>query len=208
MKSKRLVIMGFGGHARSVADVALACGYNDLIFIDQNAQPGENFLGHPVIQNLNSFPGNHCDAFVSSGDGRKRQEQCEFVEQIGLPLVSLISPLASVGAGSTILPGCFVGHHAHIGPGAVIGKGCIINTGAIVEHESCVGNYSHVSVNATIAGRSRIGAHSMLGAGATIINEVSVADSVIIGAGAIVVKTISEPGTYVGMPAKRIKVSF
>lgn len=204
MPAKKLVIMGFGGHARSVADVALACGYTQLLFVEPSARAHENFLGHPVIAQWNGSHGAGWDAFAASGDGRQRLQQCQEIARHGLPLVSLLSPLASLGAGSLMEAGCFVGHHAHIGPLARVGKACIVNTGAVVEHEASVGDYSHVAVNACIAGRSHIGAFCMLGAAATLINALSVTDGVRIGAGAVVCAAITMPGTYVGVPARRL----
>lgn len=204
-RSKTLVILGFGGHARSVADVALATGYLQLLFVDENANAGENFFGHPVVARFNSSSFSMSDAFAASGDNLRRAEQCMHIENLGLNLISLVSPLASVGIGSSIAAGCFVGHHAHVGPMATIGRGCIINTGAIVEHEARLGDFSHVAVNATIAGRSGLGAYSMLGAGATLIDGVLAADGVTVGAGSVVTSSIDEPGVYVGVPVRRIK---
>lgn len=201
MNSRRLIIFGFGGHARSVADVALSCGYSELLFVDPNARDGETFLGHPVVPNLNSESMQGWEMFPATGDNDRRREQyCEILHVGQIP-VSLVSPTASVGAGGVISPGCFIGHHAHVGPMAEIGQGCIINTGAVIEHECMVGSYSHVSINSAIAGRSRLGSHSMLGAGATIIDGISVCDRVTIGAGALVLRSIDAAGTYVGVPA-------
>lgn len=205
MSQKRLVIFGFGGHARSVADVAISCGYSDLLFVDANARPGEHFLGHSVINSLSGQALDGCAAFPASGDNQKRSQQCAEIRSLGLDLVALISPLASLGIGSVVAAGSFIGHHAHVGPMARIGAGCIINTAAIVEHESEVGDYSHVSVNSVIAGRSRLGMFSMLGASATIIDGVDVRDNIIIGAGAVVHRSIATPGTYVGIPAAKLR---
>lgn len=200
MKGRRLIILGFGGHARSVADIAVACGYSDLIFVDGNAREGEHFLGHPVLASLD-ISAQSCDVFPGGGDNTRRKQQCEDIVLLGLTPATLISPLASIGIGSSVAAGCFVGNHAHIGPMAEVSLGCIINSGAIVEHESKVGAYSHVSVNASIAGRSTLGSLSMLGAGATIIDGVDVGDHITIGAGAVVHRSISAPGIYVGIPA-------
>lgn len=202
---KKLLILGFGGHARSVADVALACGYEDLLFVDANAKPGENFLGHRVLKDTKGLDDTWRLAFAASGDGLQRLKQCEMIDELGMNLVSLVSPVTSIGVGSDIASGCFVGHHAHIGPLAKIGRGCIVNTGALVEHESCVGEFSHVSVNSTIAGRSTLGSFSMLGAGAIIIDGISTVDYVMIGAGTVVANCIEFPGTYVGVPARRLR---
>lgn len=205
MSHRKLLILGFGGHARSVADLALACGYVTLLFVEEHAVAGENFLGHPVAKDLDGLDGSWHVGFAASGDGLKRREQYQRIERMGLNPVSLISPLASIGPGSVIGPGCLVGHHAHIGPQASIGRGCIINTGAIVEHECRVGDYSHVSIHSSMAGRSRLGSFSMLGAGATLIDGVFAIDGVTIGAGAVVVDSIECPGTYAGVPARRLK---
>lgn len=202
---KKILIMGFGGHARSVADVALACGYEDLLFVDANARPDENFLGYPVLRDIKVLDDSWRLAFAASGDGLQRLKQCELIDDLGMSLVSLVSPLASIGVGSDIAPGCFVGHHAHIGPLAKIGRGCIVNTGAVAEHESCVGDFSHVSVNSAIAGRSDLGSFSLLGAGATIIDGISTVDHVVVGAGAVVVSCIEVSGVYVGVPARLLK---
>lgn len=202
---KKLAIFGFGGHARSVGDLALACGYQDLLFIEASAQPGENFLGHVVVRNVDGFPGQRLHAFAASGDSKTRLAQCSEIATLGWELVTLVSPSATVGVGSSIDPGSFIGHHAHVGPMAKIGRGCIVNTGALVEHEAIVGDYAHISVNSTVAGRSRVGCHSMVGAGAVVIDRIVVGDGITIGAGSVVVRNVDEAGVYVGAPAKRIK---
>lgn len=203
-ETKKLLILGFGGHARSVADVALSCGYEKLVFVDDHAQEGENFLGYPVVAKIDAYIGRDWVVFPAAGDNRKRERQCDSARDMGFPLATVVSPKASIGPGATISTACFVGHHAHVGPMARLGWACIINTGAVVEHECRVGDFCHVSVNATIAGRSSLGDHSMLGAGATIIDQVSVCGDVMVGAGAVVSQSIETPGTYVGVPAKRI----
>lgn len=204
MTHHKLVILGFGGHARSVADVALSLGYKTLCFIDPNARPDEHFLGHPVLPAWDTVDIGNADFFVASGDHKLRKSQCQQIVQKQQRLVSLVSPSASIGVGSEIESGTFVGHQAHIGPMAKIGQGCIINTAAVVEHECRVGDFSHVSINAALAGRSKIGQRVMLGAGATVIDGVSIADDVVIGAGAVVVKSIEAAGTYAGVPARSI----
>jgi sugar O-acyltransferase (sialic acid O-acetyltransferase NeuD family) len=203
MKNEKLLILGFGGHARSVADVAFSCGYKEFLFVDQNAAENETFLGHPVVRDFGSIDKSWAEAFPASGDANQRLRYYETALAKGMRLVNLISPRASIGLGVTINPGSIVGHHAHIGPMAVIGRGCIINTGAIVEHECMIGEFAHISVNSVIAGRSSLGSFSMLGAGATIIDGVSVSDRVIIGAGAVVAHSINSAGTYMGIPARR-----
>jgi acetyltransferase-like isoleucine patch superfamily enzyme len=72
-----------------------------------------------------------------------------------------------------------------------------------VDHDCEIGDFSHISPGATIAGEVKIGARTWVGAGATVSNGISVCDGCIIGAGAVAVKDITEPGTYIGVPAKK-----
>jgi UDP-N-acetylbacillosamine N-acetyltransferase len=198
-----LALLGCGGHARSVADVALTAGFETLLFVDENAKPGERILGFPV-QCLMPAPSDGWEYMPCAGDNGRRLTQIRELAAANLPLATVISPCATIGAGATVDSGCFVGHHAHIGPLASIGAGCIINTGAIVEHECVIGECSHVAVRACIAGRSKLGDRVFLGAGSVVIDSISVASDVVIGAGGVVVAAIDSPGVYVGVPVRRI----
>ena len=199
-----LLIAGFGGHARSVGDLALTCGYKRLLFVDANAAPDETFLDHPAVQSFDQVDQSWQHAFAASGNGQLRERQCKEISERLLKLVTLISPTAYIGRGAVIGPGCFIGHQACVGALSTVGQASIINTGATVEHESFIGDYSHVSINSCVGGRSRVGAYCMLGAGAVVIDAISISDRVTIGAGAAVIDSIALPGTYVGVPTRRL----
>lgn len=201
---KGLLILGFGGHARSVADVALAVGIEELLFVDANARDGENFVGHEVVREFAGTLPERWACLPAAGDNERRQKQFTEAYERGWPLATLIAPGASLGAGASIGEGSFVARHAHVGPMARVGKCVIINTGAAVEHECVVGDFVHVSVNATLAGRSRLGDLVFLGAGGTVIDSVDVGSHITVGAGGVVVASITSPGTYVGVPARRL----
>lgn len=205
MDSKKLVILGCGGHARSVADVALSLGFLTLCFIDDNARPGESIFGYPVLSSWELISPDEWFFFPAVGDNKKRKLQLEVLEKMGWQVATLISATATVGVNSIIGKGTFIGHHGHIGPSVKIGEGCIINSGAIIEHDVSVDEFTHVSVNSTVAGSVNIGKLCFIGAGATIINNVSVRDEITVGAGACVVNNIEQSGVYVGVPAKKYK---
>lgn len=197
-----LYILGFGGHARSVADVAVSVGWGDILFIDANARDGERFGDFEVVRELPADLQKGWLAFPAAGDNRRRNLQ---VRAATLPFATLISPRATIGLEAAVGTGTLVCHGAHIGPGASIGAGVILNTHSVVEHEAQIGDFTHVSVNATVAGRAKIGRGVMLGAGSVVIDSVTICDDVVIGAGAVVVADIVETGTYVGVPARKTK---
>ncbi len=199
-----LLILGFGGHARSVADVALAEGIAQLCFIDECARPDEHFAGFEVLSN---WPGELPDGWAvmpASGDNSKRQALCQWSTERGWPLATLVASTATIGFGTVLEAGCFVARHAHVGPMSHLGQGCIVNTGAIIEHDVVVGEYSHVSIGACVAGRGRVGRQCFLGAGSTVIDGLNIADGVTLGAGACATESLEVPGVYVGVPARLI----
>jgi UDP-N-acetylbacillosamine N-acetyltransferase len=200
-----LLIVGFGSHARSVADVALDLGIPALTFVDAAARPDEQFAGFPVVTRISDALPGGWSVFAAAGNNLERQRQIEIMIKQDRALASVISKRAYIGVGATIEPGTFVAHHSHIGPMAIVGRGAIINTAAVVEHDCIIGDFTHISVNATVAGRCRIGELVFLGAGATVIDGVRITDGVTVGAGSTVVDDIMEPGIYAGSPARRIK---
>lgn len=92
-----------------------------------------------------------------------------------------------------------------MGPEVEIGDNTIINTASIIEHGVKIGAHSHIAPNVAISGNTVIGKRNFVGVGASIKDCVNICDNVIIGAGAVVITDIYEAGTYVGVPAKRIK---
>ena len=198
-----LLILGFGGHARAVADVALMLGVKHLRFLDSHARPDETFREFPVLRRWDEALPHGWFVMPASGDCFNRQTQCNWTHHHGWPLATLVSPTATIGVGATLGVGTFVGHHAHVGPMASIGVGCVINTGAIVEHECTVGDFTHVSINAAIAGRCHVGHCCFIGAGSTVIDGVKIVGGVTLGAGACAHRDLVEPGVYVGVPARK-----
>ena len=60
-------------------------------------------------------------------------------------------------------------------------------------------------MGAKLAGTVTVGPDTWVGIGAVVSNNLSICGGSFIGAGAVVVKSVTEPGTYVGVPARRIK---
>jgi len=199
-----LIVLGAGGHARSVFDVAVSLGIDAICFVDINAQPGERIGTFPVVKSWDEDIPRGWFVIPAAGDNLKRKAQFEWAVHKAWPLATLVAPTATIGYGSVVGPGAFVAQHSHIGPMASVGKGCIVNTGASIEHECVIGAFTHVSVNAVVAGRSHVGELCFLGANSTVVDGISIVSNVVVGAGGCVPRSIDEPGTYVGVPARLI----
>lgn len=194
-------MFGCGGHARSVADVAIAAGYSELLFVDPAARDGETIAGVRVVRTFDSSFGAQA-AIIGVGDNRKRVSLFAEARRLRLPLPPILAPDATIGLDAMIGEGTFVGRGAHVGPFVRVGEDAIINTHAVIDHDSQIGSHVHVAVNASITGGCRVGDFAMIGAGAVLRDGVHVCAAAIIGAGAVVVADIIEPGVYVGVPAR------
>lgn len=103
------------------------------------------------------------------------------------------------------------GEGNYIGPGVVfeseynIGNFNYIGNGVQFGHDLDCGDYNAILPACAVAGHVTIGSDCMLGLNSSVIQELTIADKVIVGAGAVVTRSLEESGTYVGMPAKKIK---
>lgn len=206
---KPLVLIGGGGHCKSVIEAAESVGREIKGIIDLPRYFGSECLGYKVIGNDDDIPKfvGDCEYIVTLGftkDPGPRLRLHRLVEECGGTLATLTASTAYVSKHAAVGRGTVILHHATVNAGAKIGTGCIVNTSANIEHDAAVGDFSHVSTGAMVNGGCRIGEICFIGSGAVIANQVSIADKSIIGAGSIVLKEISKPGTYVGNPVRRI----
>ena len=199
-----LVIIGASGHGKVIADIAEKIGYTNIVFLDDN-ETIKNCGKYSVIgTSKDAMQYSSFDFIVGIGNAKIRKIiQTALIEK-EMHVVTLVHPKAviasdvSLGTGSVVMAG------AIINPGSMIGNGCIINTGATVDHDNIISDYAHVSVGSHLAGTVTIGSGAWIGAGAIVNNNVTICDNCMIGAGAVVTKSINEPGTYIGVPARRI----
>ena len=195
----KLIIIGASGHGKVVADIAALNGYKDIVFLDDDDSVKE-CAGYPVIGKSTEAPDGG-EVFVAVGNAETRKRLMELYKGRIQPI--LIHPSAVVAESVEVAEGSVVMAGAVINPGVKIGKGCIINTSSSVDHDCVVEEFCHVSVGAHLSGTVVVGTGTWIGAGATVINNVNICGGCIIGAGAVVIKDINEPGTYVGVPAKK-----
>ncbi len=200
---KPIIIIGAGGHAKVIADIVLKSGVPLLGFLD-DAAVGAVYGEYTVLGKVAD-----CMQFadkvrfiIGIGNNATRRR---IAEQYALDWATAVHPSAQLALGVTLGEGTAVMANAVINSDAVIGKHCIVNTAAVVEHDAVLGNFVHVSPHATLCGVVTVGDNTQIGAGATVIHVTNVCADCMIGAGSAVVVDIDTAGTYVGVPAKRIK---
>jgi len=204
---KKIVIVGYGGHARSMADSIKSageyeiCGYTDLRASEDG---GLTYLGSD--DNLEEIyaSGIHC-AVVGvgfMGNSDLRDKMYDKLKKIGYKLPAIVDPSAILAADAVIGEGTFVGKRAVVNASASVGKMCIINTGAIVEHEDVIGDYTHIAVGTTLCGQVAVGEHTLVGAGSVVIQGKHIGDHCIVGANSTVIRDLPDGCKAMGSPAK------
>lgn len=205
MKNK-LLIIGASGHGKVVADIALKMNqWQSVAFLDDDesvkSSMGIEVIGssRDVFKYIEDY-----DFFVGIGNNAIREKIQEKFEAEGANIPTLIHPNAVIGEQVELASGTVVMAGAVINCCTKIGKGCIINTGATVDHDNTIEDYVHVAPGARLAGTVKVGRGTWLGIGSVVSNNVNITNTCRIGAGAVVIKDITESGTYVGVPSRRI----
>lgn len=188
---KDIVLVGFGGHAKSVADTIERTGqYNIVGYTDIKEDAACNrykYLGADAALKDIYESGVKCAAvgvgYVGKGDTRDKLYM--MLKGIGFELPVIVDPSAIVSETAVIEEGAFIGKGAIANAEARIGKMCIINSKALVEHETVVGDYSHVAVGANLCGKVSLGDHVFVGAGAVVVQCVNVGAGAFIRAGEV-----------------------
>lgn len=200
MSEKQLVIIGAGGHGKVCADIAEKNGYTHILFLDDAPIPGVAGKVAEYTEYLKI-----ADFFVAIGNNAVREKITKALVSQNARLATLVHPGTVVADSAAIGRGTVVVAGAVVNPGARIGEGVIVNTCASVDHDCVIEAYAHISVGARLCGTVTIGKRTWIGAGATVINNISICEDCVIGAGAVVIRSTEEQGTYVGVPAKKIK---
>lgn len=195
---EQIIILGHGGHAKSVVDAIEKQGkYKIAGYIVNGVTTNDIISDYPIIgcdEDLQTIYKNgiHYAAIGIGFLGKSSLRSILYnkLKKNGYDLPVICDPTAIISNKVKIGEGTFIGKGAIINRDASIGKGCIINTGAIVEHECFVGDFSHIAVGAVLCGNVSIGRETLIGANATVIQCRKVGEKCIIGAGEVVRKDI------------------
>ena len=201
----RLIMIGSGGHALSVADslnpekVRIAGSINE---VNDLTLPGVPLIGRS-IDDLPDAQDYHY--FIAFGDNRNRKRWFEELKGRGLRMISVIDPTARISESARIGTGCFIGKHAVVNAYAQVGDDCIVNTRAVVEHECRVGDHAQLATGVIINGKTAVEEGAFIGSAAVCNDKLTIGAWSVIGSGTVVIRDIPANVTAVGNPARIIK---
>lgn len=190
MTKQRLLIIGAGGHGRSVAEAAVLHGdYELTAFLDDAAESSQRVWDWPVWGTTTMLAAcrDRVDAvIVAIGNNALREILHQRVQAEGLLLATVVHPAATVSPRAAMGQGCAIMAGAIVGTDAQLGEGVIVNCGAVVDHDCTVEPFGHLGVNAGMAGGSVLGRRAWMPVGAALAYGVRVAADRVLRAGEVV----------------------
>ena len=205
--SSSIVIVGTGGHAISVSNVALSCGMSVIAYVDDN-KAGGKVLGTPIITKQQCVEAHPTENLVIAiGDNSVRE--CVYNEyKTELPnskFPSLIHKSAVIGIKSKIGNGTVVMPQVNVGPNSTVGELCILNTSSTIDHDCQMQSYSSIAPGVITGGIVKIGIRSAVSIAVVIKHGIVIGDDVVIGANSYVNKDLGNNLVAYGTPCKFIR---
>ncbi|HWR03147.1 MAG TPA: NeuD/PglB/VioB family sugar acetyltransferase [Humidesulfovibrio sp.] len=214
-KPTKIVLIGAGGNSLEALDAICAGREAGLpiscvgILDDNPELTGQNIFGVPVlgrVEDAGRMPDVRFVLGIGSVTGYR--ERHLHIDRAGLSedrFVSVIhpsaviSPHASIGAGSIILQNAVVCSSAVVGRHVLVLPNTTVNHNCVVEDYACLGG--HVCVS----GNVRIGKSAYIGSGSSILSNVRIGDEALVGLGAVVIRDVDPRTVVVGNPAKFLR---
>lgn len=204
--TKNLILVGGGGHCKSVIEAAESAGYNILGVLDTPENVGKQVLAYSVIGTDDDIPlyVDKAEFIITVGlikNPAIRIRIYNRIKEAGGKLATIIASTARISKYATVGEGTVIMHQAFVNAGAQIGENCIINTFCNIEHDAHVGAQSHISTGAMVNGDCNVGERVFIGSQSVLANGITIGDDIIVGAASFVRKNISDKGIYSGNPA-------
>ena len=195
--SRKLLLIGAGGHSRSCIDVIESEGIYSIVgLVGFKEEIGTSVFGYPIIAadtSLDDLSSEYGFALISVGqifEVSKRVELFTRATDSGFQLPKVISPFAygsnraQIGDGTIVMPG------AVVNAGVSIGRNCIINANSIVEHDSIIQDHSHISTGVIVNGGVTVGNQTFVGSGSVLREGIQIGDSCNVGMGISVTRNL------------------
>ena len=205
--SKAIIIVGAGGHAVSVTNVALSCGMNVVAFVDDN-KAGSQILDIPVItkqQCIDTYKTANLAIAIGDNLVRERVYNEYKFELPNCKFPPLIHQSAVIGINSKVGDGAVIMPQTNVGPNSKVGLLCILNTSSTIDHDCDMQSFSSIAPRVVTGGNVKIGVRSAVSIGATVKHGIVIGDDVLIGANSYVNKAFDSNLVAYGTPCKFVR---
>jgi len=190
-------LIGNGGHAREI--MAQAGDQNIPRFVDDKYWKKE-----PNVLPLSEFDPGKYEVLIAVGSSidrfdisQKLPAETKYYTFVH-PTALIMDTNVEIGEGS------FIGAYSILTTNIKVGKHALLNRAVHIGHDSVVGDYFSAMPGSIVSGNVTVHDCVYLGTNASIREKLTIHSLATIGLNSGVVKDITRPGTYVGVPAKRL----
>ena len=166
---KRLVLLGAGGYAKTIADlVAQTKAYDEVLFLDDNPA-AKNTSG--LCADYIKFKDVNTVMYPAFGNNEVRLKWLDVLEKEHIETPSFIhpaayvSPTAILGKATVVLP------KAVINTNCRLERGCIVNCAAVLDHDCVLEEGVHLCIGALVKAENHLPAKLKVEAGQVILNR-------------------------------------
>lgn len=204
--SKNIAIIGGGGFAKEVIEVALMLGYDIYgIFAKESSLKEYDYCGYldELLQQRDNFDG----VIIAIGAVNRvgmsnRKNIIEFLKKHQIEQISLISPLATISESVTVGKGVYIAHNVLISCDVIIKDSVLINHLAVIGHDCLIQENVSIAPQVFLGGNVQIKSDVMIGAASTLIQGITVEQNSIISMRANVIKNVKADSSVIAMPSK------
>ena len=216
---KDIVVIGVGGTSRDILDALEAINaaqstWNILGFLDDNpALHGREVYGYGVLGATDAVLRRefaHADVVIGVANDRRLLIRREIRDRLGIgperyPVIAhptaVISPKASIGAGSFILSGSYCAGNTRLG------EHVIVLQNSVIGHDIEIASFVTVSGTVSMGGGVKIGEGAYIGLGSVVLPGVRIGRRSRVGIGAVVIGDVPDFLTVFGNPARILSFS-
>jgi len=213
--SKRLLIVGTGGYAKEVAQIArridpatVTWQSISYVAISPEEKGRELLYGRVEYCDEEILSGAvTADCVIALGEPEVRSSVASrYARAANLIFPNLIDPsvdldrdLVTMGRGNVVHRNVLMTCDIAIGDFNLFNKACVIS------HDVKIGSFNTVHPGATLLSGTQLGDGCLIGTGARVLPKVRIANHTKLGAGAVLLRDVVESGrAFAGVPAKQL----
>lgn len=205
-----LVIIGAGGFAREIFDLAKVCyGADENFSVKGFLSDGPSSIQEmgypPVLNNVKDYKVEKGDVFFCAiGNLVDRKKTTEIILEKNGEFINLIHPTAEISPSVELGKGIGIKTFCVLASDVKIQDFSFLQSSVILGHDVQIGKYCQVNSFSFFAGHCKIGNQVAINAGAKLIQNIKVDDQATVGIGSVVIRKVKRGTTVFGNPAKKI----
>jgi len=209
---KNLVIIGAGGFAREIYDLAMVCygnepGFSVKGFLSDGPSNIESMGYPPVLSTVAGYEIQPDDVFFCAiGKVSDRKKTVDIIRDKGGSFINLVHPTSVISPSVKLGTGVGIKAFCVLASDVTIGDFTFLQSSVIMGHDVRIGNFCQVNSFAFFAGYAHVHDRVSVNAGAKLIQNVVVEEDATVGVGSVVLRKVKQGTTVFGVPAKQISL--